>query len=221
MFKKINFKSILIGLIIGMTLCNLTPIYAAIEEFVLYKADYNIVVNQNNYENTEYPILNYKGTTYVPLKVMSDILGIPTTWNAELKQVEIITDVSTDIIGKEDVALSETTGTTTPSTDIMNTWEENGLAVVEVNTEKFIEVNSIQDKLKNTEYNLFDYVSGLCVLQRKENEKLTNILEIKAYSNSIQPYKPYENEYFIGSGAFKLYIKYIDYENLIKPVIGE
>jgi hypothetical protein len=178
--------------VLGMILCNLTPIYAAIEEYILYKADYNIVVNDSNYENTEYPILNYKGTTYVPLKVMSDILGIPTTWNTELKQVEI----TTNTIRKEDNVLSENISN--------NTYEENDLIIVELNNIKYVDGKSFLNKYNSIGYYL-TIEPPLNYNLKKDNKII--LADIQRYNA------------FNVSGLKGNYIKYDDYIDKILPLI--
>ncbi|MDD4779020.1 MAG: stalk domain-containing protein [Tissierellia bacterium] len=208
---KIFNKQTIIAFLLGAFLFNLNPIYAAIEEYVLYKVDYNIVVNNSIYENTEYPILNYKGTTYVPLKVMSDILNIPTTWNAEFRQVEITTNTTKNEVQSLTIETIVTpTPTLIPIKDIE--YEENGLTIREIGEEKYVEINDVRVKLENTNY-ILDYFAGstYCTLYKKDSK--SNSKQINVYNQMFSKDRKIFNNNIV-------YIKYIDYINIIS-LIGD
>lgn len=82
-------KKIIFGFIIGSLLFSAMPIKAAVEEYILYRADYKVMVNGAEYSDVESPILNYKGTTYVPMRAVGDLFEANVSWNAELGQAEI------------------------------------------------------------------------------------------------------------------------------------
>lgn len=83
-------KGFIIGLLFGVCLMLTTSSLASsIKEFVLNKAEYPIFVNDNLYESSDLPILNYEGHTYVPLRALTELLGVQINWNEELRQVEI------------------------------------------------------------------------------------------------------------------------------------
>jgi hypothetical protein len=84
-----KLKYITTGIIIGATVVATPSIASEIKEFLLYKADYKIVVNGKPYVSDELPILNYKGVTYTPLKAIGTLLNSDVQWNAEIGQVEI------------------------------------------------------------------------------------------------------------------------------------
>ncbi len=84
-----TMKAFMISLVIGAFLLATTSSYAgSIKEFVLTKALYPIIVNDNLYEG-DLPVLNYQGSTYVPLRAISELVGTQIAWNEELRQVEI------------------------------------------------------------------------------------------------------------------------------------
>lgn len=58
------------------------------EEFLLVEAEYPVMVNNNIYNN-DLPLLNYQGSTYVPLRAMSELLGVNIDWKEDSKRVEI------------------------------------------------------------------------------------------------------------------------------------
>lgn len=85
-------KKYMAGLLTGILLMSILPVYAAIEEFVLYKADYKLVINEAEYADAELPLLNYKGYTYAPVRSVFDAAGLNISWNADLGQAEVTTN---------------------------------------------------------------------------------------------------------------------------------
>lgn len=65
------------------------PTMAATVKYSLTEATYPIEVNGSAYANPLLPVLNYKGSTYIPLRAVGDILGATVTWNEAAKKVEI------------------------------------------------------------------------------------------------------------------------------------
>lgn len=53
-----------------------TSVYAAVEQYILYKSPYPIIINGQALES-DLPVLNYKGYTYIPLKKVGEALGVP------------------------------------------------------------------------------------------------------------------------------------------------
>lgn len=91
-------KKYLIGFIIGVCLTLATSAFAEqAKQFVLTLAEYPIFVNGDEYIDDELPVLNYNGSTYVPLAKLGYLTGVDYTWNKELFQVEINTDKNTDV----------------------------------------------------------------------------------------------------------------------------
>lgn len=86
MFK---YKQLIIGFILGALVFSVVPVGAAIEEFICYKADYKVVIKGVEYNDSDLPILNYKGNTYAPFRSMLKKAGLNVTWNAELGQAEV------------------------------------------------------------------------------------------------------------------------------------
>ncbi|MFC5529849.1 Gmad2 immunoglobulin-like domain-containing protein [Cohnella yongneupensis] len=92
-----NIKGFTIGLLAGCALMLAMPTMAATvkkKTYTLTEADYPIEVNGLKYANAQLPILNYKGSTYVPLRAVGDLLGASVEWSAALKKVEIRGDGS-------------------------------------------------------------------------------------------------------------------------------
>jgi hypothetical protein len=77
-----NIKNTTIGIIIGISIASI-PTFAGLisdkivqpyKTFVLTQVTYPIVVNGQEYINDELPVLNHQGSTYVPLKIVGDML---------------------------------------------------------------------------------------------------------------------------------------------------
>ena len=82
-------KFILISLMIGLMASSFFVYADEIQQFILTKVNYPIIVNNQEYTNSELPVLNYEGNTYVPLKAVGKLLSAEVKWNDELKRVEI------------------------------------------------------------------------------------------------------------------------------------
>ena len=83
-----RLKYLLIGLTIGVILTS-TVFAQPAKEFVLRLAEYPILVKGELYVDDELPFLNYEGSTYVPLRAVSEMLGVEISWNESLRRVEI------------------------------------------------------------------------------------------------------------------------------------
>lgn len=86
-------KKFIMGLLIGALLFSITPVTAAIEQYILYKVDYKVMVNGVEYQDVDLPILNYQGNTYAPMRSLLDFAGMTINWNAELQQAEVTSPV--------------------------------------------------------------------------------------------------------------------------------
>ena len=89
-------KQLIIGILIGALVFGGIPVFAA-SQYILTQAQYKIVVNGVKYTDTENPILNYNGTTYVPLRAVGKLLGNEPRWNEEKRQVEIGETIDIDL----------------------------------------------------------------------------------------------------------------------------
>jgi len=81
-------KKVAIGLLIGFILSLALPVFAS--DFLnLTIAGYPVYVNGSQYQDAEFPVLNYNDKTYVPLSKFADLLGIKYQWDDAKKQVDI------------------------------------------------------------------------------------------------------------------------------------
>ena len=84
-----TLKGLTLGIVIGAVLMLSTSLYAnTVTQFILVNARYPIMVDGDLYDG-DLPILNYEGSTYVPLRALSELLNVNISWNEALRQVEI------------------------------------------------------------------------------------------------------------------------------------
>lgn len=86
---KNKIKYVAIGIILGILVSLVSPINAAIEEFILYRAQYRVIINNKEYTDPDLPILNYKGYTYCPMRSMLKAAGLTINWDAENGVAEV------------------------------------------------------------------------------------------------------------------------------------
>lgn len=84
-----TFKNFAMGVLVGALLMVSTfAVASTVNQYVLIKADYPIYVDGEIYDSN-LPILNYQGSTYAPLRAISELLNVKIIWNDELNRVEI------------------------------------------------------------------------------------------------------------------------------------
>ncbi|MCM3272698.1 DUF3042 family protein [Paenibacillus elgii] len=85
-------KKFVSGVLAGSLLTvSMTAGAAAVKQYILTEVAYPIVVNGSEYKDASNPILNYEGSTYVPLAKLGDLTGVNYKWNDAAKRVEIVT----------------------------------------------------------------------------------------------------------------------------------
>lgn len=83
-------KGLFIGILLGALLMTALPATAASPKlYSLTDAAYPIVVNGVAYSNMELPMLNYNGSTYVPLRATGELLGATVAWDDADRRVDI------------------------------------------------------------------------------------------------------------------------------------
>jgi len=83
---KIQFKSLIAGIIIGVMLFSGVTVIAA--NYQAVTANFPIYINGEEWE-ADSEIVTIDGRTYVPLKALGDVLGVNVSWNEEFFRVEI------------------------------------------------------------------------------------------------------------------------------------
>lgn len=91
---KINFKSLGIGIILGALVFGIIPSYADLSNiFTAEEVHFPITVDEKNV-SIDAPIVVIDGSTYVPLRTLSNILGCQVDWIEDKKQIKISTEKS-------------------------------------------------------------------------------------------------------------------------------
>lgn len=129
-------RKYIIGALVGSALTMASAAgAAAVKQYILTEAAYPIVVNGKAFSDPAAPILNYEGSTYVPLARLGDLTGVNYKWNDADKRVEIVTGSTAATAGlpeenvvysQEVPAKTEPKETITPNTKIV---EPKGLVV--------------------------------------------------------------------------------------------
>ena len=88
MYKKPK-NYLLFFLILTFSFLSISLIASGIDQYLLVKAEYPIFINNSIYSE-DLPLLNYQGFTYVPLRALSQLLGVQIDCNDSLRRVEII-----------------------------------------------------------------------------------------------------------------------------------
>jgi hypothetical protein len=78
-------KKIFLGMVVGVLLGLSITVFAA--TYTAKIATFGIFVNGERFENAEAVVINSR--TYLPVRALSEALGIPINWNEELRRVEI------------------------------------------------------------------------------------------------------------------------------------
>lgn len=81
-------KRFLAGALTGALLFGGGALYAAGQTKTAYVADYKVLYNGEDI-HPSLPVLVVDDFTYLPLRVIADVLNVPIQWNGELRQVEM------------------------------------------------------------------------------------------------------------------------------------
>lgn len=97
-------KKYLSGILTGVIL---TGTVAFASQYVADVATFKVMVNGNEFKSDK-PVVAIEGSTYLPLKAIGEVLGVPVQWNEELRQVEIgISQSSVDYYEVENFIIGE------------------------------------------------------------------------------------------------------------------
>ncbi len=79
-------KKFICGFLIGAMLFGALGAFAV--SYVANPVDFKVLVNGKEFVSDP-PALEVEGRTYLPLRAMGEALGVPVTWNEELRQAEV------------------------------------------------------------------------------------------------------------------------------------
>lgn len=83
-------RKLLIGFLLGVFITVSGTVFADdMKQFILTETTYGIYVDGTEYHSEDRPVLNYEGSTYVPLRAVADLLNVQVKWNSEHARVEI------------------------------------------------------------------------------------------------------------------------------------
>lgn len=82
-----NLKYTIIGLTIGISMMNINAIASQVNQLLVSKVDYPIVLNGTKLDTLL--ALNHEGKTFLQLRQIAEVTGTQIKWNDSLRQVEI------------------------------------------------------------------------------------------------------------------------------------
>ena len=94
-----NIKYLVIGLTVGLAISSSLSYADNIKEYICSKVGYKIMVNGSEFKSDKV-ILNYNGSTYLPLKAIGDSLNVDIKWDDKLKQVNIGNVITKDNVNE-------------------------------------------------------------------------------------------------------------------------
>ena len=82
-------KRFICGFLAGATLFATAGVFAV--QYAANPVDFKVLVNGKEF-TSDPPALEVNGRTYLPLRAMGEALGVPVSWNEELRQAEVGND---------------------------------------------------------------------------------------------------------------------------------
>ncbi len=79
-------KRFICGFLAGATLFVTAGVFAV--QYAANPVDFKVLVNGKEF-TSDPPALEVNGRTYLPLRAIGDALGVPVSWNEELRQAEV------------------------------------------------------------------------------------------------------------------------------------
>lgn len=98
-------KKFLIGFLTGSVLFVSLGAIATVS-YIANPVDFKVLVNGKEFVSDP-PALEVDGRTYLPLRTIGDALGVPVSWNEELRQAEVGTSENETTIGYKTYSESE------------------------------------------------------------------------------------------------------------------
>lgn len=89
-------KKLVSGIVIGIVLSfGVTALAGSVKQYILTEVTYPVLVNGKAYKDQKSPILNYQGSTYIPLSKIGELTGVQYKWNAAKKRLELGNTIAT------------------------------------------------------------------------------------------------------------------------------
>jgi hypothetical protein len=190
-----KIKNLVIGIIIGILLSTSITFAQPVKEYILQQVNYPIIVNGVEHGNNIL-VLNYKGTTYVPLRAISELLDVNVEWDGERNAIIIDSNTSNDrnISDSDrkisnDASVKETT--------------YNGLPAVEVNGETYFWLRPYAIEIDNKYSNVYGHDENNNVTWDEESQSFVITLQGK---QTVIPNTPENIQQ--GPGGSYINIKY-------------
>jgi hypothetical protein len=184
-FRKINFKSILIGIIIGIVLSSSVFAGEEIMQYIFTQSNCKLIVDGQEYNNPDIPITLFMkdNSNFAPLAVVRDLcnkLDVPFVYDNVTKEIRITTTsvTTTDNLGKEETSLMSETNITTDKVTYRK--DENGLMIVTQNGVDYVGIDNIETYIlskHNDSYNTYffkyDETTNTSYIENSYKEKIT------------------------------------------------
>lgn len=81
-------KKFIAGFLTCLVLMSGFYVLAESQQWTALRATFDVYVNGKKFESDK-PIVAIEGSTYLPLKAIGDVLGVPVQWNEKLIRVEV------------------------------------------------------------------------------------------------------------------------------------
>lgn len=192
-------KKFILGFLLGALLFSIVPVSAAIEEYILYKSEAKLIVDGQEYNNPDLPILNYKGYNYIPAATFRNIckaIGVDFQWVGEVKQIQLKTNkVQTSFSNKSEVDKMSMTS--------------DGLKVYMIDGVNYVLIKDIVEKYNNFNFSWARADSENKILDFIYDAKKPNGEGDRILIENI-PYLIYENRGYVTTEY---------YESTILPII--
>lgn len=176
-------KKVLLGLVVGVLLGLTITVFAA--SYTATTATFGIFVNGEKFENAEAVVINSR--TYLPVRALSEAMGVPINWNESLRRVEIGTEKVESIYNRNNPApLNELQNVTV--SNIMDNY------TAEVKIIETIRGDAAWQIVKSaSEFNR-EPKAGHDYLLVKTNYKLIQVKDDKALDLGSYDFKLYSND---------------------------
>lgn len=165
-------KRFISGVIIGAVFSSTIALAAS---YLTESATFKVMVNGNEF-NSDPPALVVEGRTYLPLRAIGDVLGVPVEWNASLNQVEVGTTAS--VPTKEPYETIEVS----TSKEFLENIKSNATIILNKGIYNLSEVDEVSNKFvtKSEVFDGYEYiinsVKGLKI-KSADNAEVTIVVE--------------------------------------------